>query len=88
MKKLTKAQTTALQTIADNPGKVANNWSHADDELLYIRSTTARVLVKAGLIESVQTARTMSYTYPSGHTVSVELIVWALTDAGREYLGR
>lgn len=87
MKKLTKAQETALCTIAENPGKVANNWNLTSDDLLYIRVTTGQALANAGLIDAVETDQVKSYTYPSGHTISVDIITWELTDKGREYLG-
>lgn len=87
MKKLTQAQEKALQTITENPGKVANNWNLASDDLLYIRSTTAVALAKAGLIEGVKTDQIKTYTYPTGHNVSVDIITWELTGKGREYLG-
>jgi hypothetical protein len=86
--KLSKAQTTAIQTIADNPGKVANNWNLTTDDLLYIRVTTGQALVKAGLITGVQTERVKTHTYKTGYTVSVEIVTWELTGKGREYLGK
>jgi hypothetical protein len=86
--KLSKAQTTALQTIAENPGKVANNWNLTSDDLWYIRVTTGQALVKAGLITGVQTDQVKTYTYNTGYTVSVEIVTWELTDKGREYLGK
>jgi len=84
--KLSSAQTKALQTIADNPGKVANNWERTAD-LLTIRLTTGQALANAGLIDGVQNDRFMTHTYPTGHMISVQLVTWELTDAGREYLG-
>jgi hypothetical protein len=87
MKKLTKAQETALRTIAENPGKVANNWNLTGDEFLYIRVTTGIALVNAGLITGVQTDQVKTHTYNTGYTVSVEIVTWELTDKGREYLG-
>lgn len=86
--KLSAAQTKALQTIADNPGKVANNWNLTSDDLLYIRVTTGQALVNAGLITGVQTDRFKTHTYPTGHMISVQLVTWELTDKGREYLGK
>jgi hypothetical protein len=86
--KLSAAQTKALQTIADNPGKVANNWNLTSDDLLYIRITTGIALVKAGLITGVQTNQVKTHTYKTGYTVSVDIITWELTDKGREYLSK
>jgi hypothetical protein len=87
MKKLTKAQETALRTIAENPGKVASNWNLTSDDLLYIRVTTGSALAEAGLITAVQTDLIKTYTYRTGYTVSVDIITWELADKGREYLG-
>lgn len=86
--KLSAAQTKALKTIAENPGKVANNWNLASDDLLYIRVTTGTALVNAGLITGVQTDQVKTHTYKTGYTVSVEIVTWELTDKGREYLGK
>jgi aspartokinase len=86
MKKLTAAQAKALQTIAENPGTVVNNWERTAD-LLTIRLTTGQALANAGLVKGEYTGRIMSHTYANGETHSVELIAWALTDQGREYLG-
>jgi len=87
MKQLTKAQETALRTIAENPGKVANNWNLTSDDLLYIRVTTGQALAKAGLVTGMQTDQVKTHTYKTGYTVSVDIITWELTDKGREYLG-
>jgi hypothetical protein len=86
--KLSATQTKALQTIAENPGKVANNWNLTSDEFLYIRATTGVALAKAGLITGVQTDQFKTHTYPTGHMLSVAIITWELTDKGREYLGK
>jgi hypothetical protein len=86
--KLSAAQTKALQTIADNPGKVANNWNLTSDEFLYIRVTTGIALVNMGLITGVQTDHVKTHTHKTGYTVSVEIVTWELTDKGREYLGK
>jgi hypothetical protein len=87
MKKLTKAQETALRTIAENPGKVANNWNLTSDDLLYIRVTTGQALANAGLIDAVETDQVRTHTLKTGYTFSVRLTMWELTDKGREYLG-
>jgi hypothetical protein len=86
--KLSATQTKALKTIAENPGKVANNWNLTTDDLLYIRSTTGQSLAKAGLVTGEQTDMVKTYTYPGGHTIRVEIVTWELTGKGREYLSK
>jgi hypothetical protein len=82
--KLSKAQTLALQTIADNPGNVVAilRLSQLKD-MIKINGNVETTLSRAGLIEEVSTGRTVTH---SGGTCAVS--TWELTTAGRAALGQ
>jgi len=77
--KLTKAQTLALQTIADNPGNVVAILRLSQlGHMLKINGNVETTLSRSGLIEEVPTGRTVTH---SGGTCAVN--TWELTAAGR-----
>jgi len=78
--KLTKAQTNALQTIADNPGQVIA-WVRGNRNYLTINGNTEHKLLQMKLIEVREGGKAV--TNGREHTLKL----WALTDAGKAALG-
>jgi len=82
--KISAAQAKALQTIADNPGKVVSNVNNKVAGYLKIHATAAASLKRAGLIEDTGTGIERTYTFRTGYKETYELRVWQLTESGRE----